>query len=269
MLDPNRRIYSQAPLKLVAFQIRFPQVPSLDNVTPLPAITDALREHYPILGPPPVVEVELTPGMAQQRTRGSRFMNRSRTWSVTLTSEAIAVETSRYLRYELFAEQVEWVLRQVNAIAPLPAVTRLGLRYIDEIDIEGVDELEHWRPWINKDLLVGGLLDGYRTHDYLATVTLGVDALRRMVIRYGRVSQPVVEPNGVLRIDNNPQGPYFLLDIDSFWEPSADKYLEFNTEEVFDVCLELHDPVRDIFERAITPALRERFDAEIPDGAQV
>jgi uncharacterized protein (TIGR04255 family) len=263
MLDPNRPIYPRAPLKLVTFQIRFPQIPELDEVTPAKLITAALRERYPILGgPPPVLQVELGPGQAVQRTRGSRFMNRERTRSVTLTGDSVAVETSQYERYERFAEEVDWVLAQVNDSTPIPAVTRVGLRYIDEIEVEGVTSLSGWRPWINEDLIVGANINGYETKEYLTQLALVVDDVQQMTLRYGRVSQPVVDPKGVLRINGSPLGPYFLLDIDSFWEPSRDAFKEFDAVELRDVCLRLHDPIRDIFERAISSELRHRFAEE-------
>jgi len=263
MLDPDRPIYPSAPLKLVTFQIRFPQVPELDSITPPHGITQALKQRYPILGgPPPVLQLELGPGQSVQRSRGSRLMSRDRTRSVTLIGDFVAIETSRYERYELFADEVDWVLRQIHEITPLPAVTRLGLRYIDEIQVEGVQSIADWSPWIREDLLVGGVVDGYTTDDFLAHIALTVDDGQKMTVRYGRVSQPVVDPNGVLRIDKSPKGPYFLLDIDSYWEPSDESFREFDADEVRDVCLKLHDPIRAIFERAITPQLRALFAGE-------
>ena len=262
MPDPARLIYKDAPLKLVAFQIQFPQVPILDSVSPPNQLVDALRTRYPILGGPPVVELDIGPGQAQQRTRGARFMNRLRTWTVTVDSGAISVETSRYQRYERFAAEVAWVLERVHAVTPIPAVIRLGLRYIDEIEIEGVNALADWKDWIHHDLLVGGIIDDFQTNDYIAQASLELDALRRMTVRYGRVSQPVVNPDGVLKIYNSPTGPYFLLDIDSFWEPSRDEFLEYDAGTVNEVLMTLHEPVRVVFERAITQALRERFGVE-------
>jgi uncharacterized protein (TIGR04255 family) len=263
MLNPDRPIYPNAPLKLVTFQVRFPPVPELDELAPPKLLSDALRERYPILGgPPPVMQLDIGPGQTQQRPRGSRLMDRDRTKNVTLTGDSVALETSRYERYELFAEEIDWVLERVHAATPLPAVMRLGLRYIDEIQIEDVVSLSDWKQWINSDLIVGGVVDGYETLDYLAQMVLAIDELHRMTIRYGRVSQPVVDPNGVLRIDDSPTMPYFLLDIDSFWEPSRDGFKEFDAAEVTAVCLRLHEPIRDIFERAITPDLRSRFAEE-------
>jgi uncharacterized protein (TIGR04255 family) len=186
-------------------------------------------------------------------------MNRDRTRNITLTGEWIAVETSRYERYERFAEEIDWVLERVHPATPLPAVTRIGLRYIDEIQIEGTDALEDWKAWINPDLIVGGVIDGYDTKDYLAQMLLEVDDQRRLTIRYGRVSAPVVDPNGPLKVANSPVGPYFLLDIDSFWEAPADAFEEFDAAQVREESLRLHEPVRDIFERAITTELRNHF----------
>lgn len=263
MLNPDRPIYPNAPLKLVTFQVRFPPVPELDELVPPKQVSEALRERYPILGgPPPVMQLELGPGQAQQRPRGSRLMNRERTTSVTVTGDSAALETSRYERYEHFAAEIDWILHRIHAATPLPAVTRLGLRYIDEIQVDGVATLADWKNWINPDLVVGGVVEGYETRDYLAQMVLTIDEFRRMTIRYGRVSQPVVDPNGVLRINDSPTAPYFLLDIDCAWEPSGDGFKEFDPEEVTAVCMRLHDPIRDIFERAITATLRERFAEE-------
>lgn len=262
MLDPDRPIYPEAPLKLVTFQIQFPRIPDLDDLTPPRDIASALRERYPILGgPPPVLQLDIGPGQSQQRAQGSRLMNMSRTWNVTITGQTVAVETSHYQRYEKLAEEVEWVLERIHAATPIPAVTRLGLRYINEIEMPNIETLADWKEWINPDLIVGGLIGEYRTHDYLAQALIEVDEFRRMAIRYGRISQPVVDPNGVLRIEDSPIGPYFLLDVDSFWEPSRDEYREFNAEEIREVSLTLHDPIRVIFERAITPTLRDHFSA--------
>lgn len=259
MLDPDRPIYPHAPLKLVTFQIRFPPLPDLDDLRPPRELVAALQERYPILGSPPVMQLELGPGQAQQRARGSRLMNRERTKSITLTGDWIAAETSEYERYERFAEEIDWVLERVHAATPLPAVTRLGLRYIDEIQVEGVSDLADWKAWINPDLVVGGVVDGYETKDYLAQILLELDEQRRLTVRYGRVSLPTVDPNGPLRIAGSPTDPYFLLDIDSFWETTSDAFEEFDADVVRTECLRLHEPIRDIFERAITIELRKRF----------
>jgi uncharacterized protein (TIGR04255 family) len=257
VLDPDRSIYEEAPLTLVAFQINFPPVPDLDPQTPQAALLAALKERYPILAGPATMQLDI--GVGGPRPRGAKLTNRERTWAISMTSEWIVLETSRYKRYEKFAEQVDWILERVHEHVSIPAVTRLGLRYIDEIIVEGTETLEAWKPWITWDLIAGGMIEGFDTREYLVQATIDVADLQHLVVRYGRVSQPAANPTGTLRIANSPTEPYFLLDVDSFWEPSTDEFREFSAEEVRAVTLQLHDPVRDVFERAITDALRERF----------
>ena len=188
-------------------------------------------------------------------------MNRHRTWTVALTSESIGIE-ARPAMSAMSASPSTWTgsLRRVNDGSPLPAVTRLGLRYIDEIEVERVDELQDWRPWIREELLAGGLVEGFHTRDYLATVTLDVDPTRRLTVRYGRVSQPVVEPNGPLRITDSPVGPYSSWTSTASREPSTDEYLEFDAEEVLKVCLALHEPVRHVFDARDHSSAPRAFD---------
>lgn len=262
MLDPNRPIYRNAPLKLVTFQIRFPPVPDLDQPTTAREVVDAMRERYPILTDPPLVDVNFGPTGTQERARGIRLMTRDRTRAVGILRDSLTIETSAYLRYELFAEEIDWALKQVNDKHSLPAVTRLGLRYIDEISMDDATEIKDWRPWIDNRLLDGGILDEYRTREFMAQVVLDVAERQRMTVRYGHVTRPIVDPNGPLRIEDPPIGPYFLLDIDSFWEASPSVFEEYDQEEVQRMCLELHEPIRDIFERATTAELREQFSPE-------
>jgi uncharacterized protein (TIGR04255 family) len=267
VLDPNRPIYPRAPLKLVAFQLLFTPVPALDDAHQQQLLYGRLRSRFPILGAPPFVQLDMHPGGAQQTVRGMRVVDRPRTQTIVVASDSLSVETSRYTRYEDFAELLGWVLGEVDAIGHLASTTRIGLRYIDEVEIDGAVHPQDWRPWINNELLVGGIIDGYVTRDYLTGVSLDVAANHRMAVRYGVVSQPVVDPNGTLRIAQSPKGPYFLIDIDSFWQAPQDEFGEFNSDDVLAKCLQLHDPIRDIFERAITPELRERLATPLEENS--
>jgi uncharacterized protein (TIGR04255 family) len=259
MLDPNRRIYPNAPLQLVAFQLQFPPSPVLDDEAAQRDIYQRLRDTLPILGAPPFLHVEVNAGSTTQAAKGIRLLDRQRTTTVALATDSLAIETSRYTRYEEFAELIGRVLHEIDEVGVLSGVTRLGLRYIDEIVVDGVLRLEQWRGWINDDLLVGGILDDYETIDYRGAAVAQIDEGHQMAVRFGVLSEPVVNPQGPLRIPSSPTGPYFLLDIDSYWDPSADELPEFNAEEVLAICERLHQPILNTFERAITDQLRDRF----------
>lgn len=259
-LDPDRPIYPEAPLKLVAFELRFPPQPRLDDPAVHVELFERLRHRLPIIGKPPFMELELGLGPTpRQEPRGLRLLDRERTMTVTLTGEALAIETSRYERYEAFAGLLGEVVSAVHGLVEIPSATRIGLRYIDEIALPGVTGLDGWRPWIHGDLLIGGVLDGYKTKDYRAGVTVEVDDDQVMGVRFGFVQELLVNPDGPLRIVNSPEGEYFLLDIDSSWTASPDRFPEFSVEEMLARCERLHRPIRAVFERAITDKLRQHI----------
>jgi uncharacterized protein (TIGR04255 family) len=76
-------------------------------------------------------------------------------------------------------------------------------------------------------------------------------------MRFGAAEGYAVNPEGPLRIRrvSNP-GPYFLLDVDSFWANDED-LLDFSTETLMEKCDHLHRPIRAIFESVITEQLRD------------
>jgi uncharacterized protein (TIGR04255 family) len=269
-LDPQREIYPNAPLKLVAFELRFPPVPDFETEDGHQQMYRALRDDFPILGPPPAgeLEIDLASGTRTTRPRGLRAMNRDRTCSIVMMREALTVETSSYDRYEDFAQMLKRVLASADAISPIPATQRIGLRYIDEIVVPNADEIRDWSPYIADDLLAPGIVDDYPTLDYRAGIGLAVSDLHKVAVRIGVVSEPVVDPQGPLRISDSPPGSYFLLDIDSSWDAPRDEYPEFDLDQVLEISEDLHEPVRTLFERAIKPKLRDEvFRIDPTEGA--
>jgi len=75
-------------------------------------------------------------------------------------------------------------------------------------------------------------------------------------LRYGATQGWSVDPNGPLRLKSADHGPYFLLDIDSYWTSPAELVPEFALDDALMLCNELHSPVREVFEAAITEKLR-------------
>src|SRR4051794_24335567 len=116
MLDPNRRIYPNAPLQLVAFQLQFPPAPALDDESASRSLYERLHEALPIMGAPPFLQVQVGPAGATQAPRGVRLLNRQRTNTVAVASDSVAVETSCYTRYEDFGTLIERVLVAVDEV---------------------------------------------------------------------------------------------------------------------------------------------------------
>lgn len=259
--DPDREIYPNAPLKLVAFELRFPQAPELAR--PPAQFERAIKHELPILGPvPQEVRIELQPAgpIATQHVGGGlRRLDRRRRRSIVLTPVNLILETSSYTRFEEFREFVDAALRALATSADIPASTRIGVRYIDEIDSALLAQPVHWDRYIAPALL------GAMTHFGTTPVELQTAAIFRpsaedsVVLRYGIANQPVVDPAGPLAITDSPAGEYFLIDIDSSWSAPGDDLPEFNADGVLEHLDRLHAPVREAFEAAITDELREEL----------
>lgn len=254
MLDPSREIYANAPLMLVAFELRFTPIPGLESAK-WEQIYDAIRDTFPIVGPPPRISLQFSPGGAEQKTQGVRLLDRGRTRSAVFYEDAAVVETSQYGRFEDLRELIELVLRSLDQAGPIPAVQRVGLRYIDEIAVPDGDP--DWRRYIDHSLLCPvDMFEEFSAKAYSGSLELDAGERQKVNVNYGIFSEPVVNPQGALQIPESPEGEYFLIDLDSFWVPPESQFLEFQLEHVLKKCEELHDPIRTIFERSITDDLR-------------
>ena len=98
-------------------------------------------------------------------------------------------------------------------------------------------------------------------HDLVLAVSEGLVVFssqgnRALVLRYGAQSDYVVQSTPELRRPLPPPGPFFKLDIDSFWQ-AGDEVPEFDPNSILGQADMLHEPVRGVFESVITDRLRE------------
>lgn len=256
--DPDREIYPNAPLKLVVFELRFPPLVDFDEAQA--RFARAVNNRFPIPGPAPqLTTVGIGPGgpTVHQSVSGVRRLDRRKRLSVVLTPETLVIETSAYGRFEQYADVAGEVLAALASAAEVVAVLRIGLRYIDEIDPQDLPQPVRWTEYIEAQLL--GPLEhfGSMPRELQVASVFRVTQDETLILRYGIVGQPVVDPNGPLVIDHPAEGDRFLIDIDSSWEAPKDDLPEFDADGVLSRLMDLHGPVREYFERTITDKLRD------------
>ena len=156
---PNREVFPNAPLALVAAEIRFTDAARLRQQQTKDEVTIALEERFPFAEPLQQADVNLTPGappQIQQRV-GVVLKNASSTETLTIMSESLTYETTAYTSFEKLIEAVTEACDALDAAKVRPAVQRVGLRYIDELRVpEQVTDVRQWSTWIN-DRLIGHL----------------------------------------------------------------------------------------------------------------
>lgn len=263
MLDPDREVYPNAPLQYVACEVRYPYHPGV--VTALEGFFRVLGSDFPIVEPATETTIMIGPAgpiSTPTDTKTVRFMSRDRRLAIAITPTQLIVDTTRYSRFEEFRGWLEAGLRGLSTLEiPVAGAVRIGLRYIDEVRIPGVGEtVESWVPFIGAPLLAatGVTIDGHSPASTQGTIQFDLGLGHAVVMRYGSLSGRSVGDAPLAPRRPLQDGPYFLLDLDSFSAKGIEE-VGFDANEVLCRVEELHSPVRDLFEASITERLREVF----------
>lgn len=272
MSADNHAVYPNAPVALVTIEVRFPGAVG----APLPAAVQ--RAFGEILGSDwvydePAAPLTLNIGLpltGQPMIQGPgggtggamlRFADRVRTTAVALTAGSVSVETTDYENWPAFRSVIATAVRAAGELLRPAGVNRVGLRYIDEIRVPGLDDPARWSEWLNSAILPptpeAMSAAGDRLLNWNGASLYGIGEDRSLVLRYGpQPAQPgfSVNPDGPLRrLGPRPQGAYFLMDFDSFWQPS--RIPIWANDEVTQAADELRRPVRALFDELITERL--------------
>ncbi len=250
--------------------MRIPHVPKLATQEGASGIYELLRDLVPvILGPGPTpFQFALPPAnfSFSAGTAQTRMVNRERSLSVIAAPGAVIVENSAYVCFEDFLEVIRRALTAAAETAPIAGMQRIGIRYIDEIRVPGIERPADWTEYINGSLLcVTGLSERFPPQRTEGLAEFYVADGRLTVMRFGVMTGRVVEQEGhPLRLRQTDDGPFFLIDLDSFWTAAEEKMPEFDVEEVIGIVKLLRDPVRTLFEASVTDRLRnEVFRKEV------
>jgi uncharacterized protein (TIGR04255 family) len=258
----GREIYPSAPIRYVACEVRFPYWPPLTGDPATQQLHSMLGSLFPVVEPGAESTVVLLPqgSLPASDVRTVRFLARSRQRAVYFTPTQLLVETTDYQCFEDFREDVRVAIEALASVGDgVAGVSRIGLRYIDEIRLPSpVEGPSDWRGYIDDRLLapldiqagsvgVGG---------YQGLLRYDLSKGRGVAMRYGALRGRAVGESPLNLRGPASDGPYFLVDIDSYWV--ADEGLQsFDTGLIRETCDELHRPIRDLFESSITDRLRD------------
>lgn len=84
------------------------------------------------------------------------FHDKNREKSLVISPEAIILSTKSYKSYEIFSSDFFHVLNAINEVQRDIPVSRIGVRYVNVIDIPSGDPLK-WSGYINESML--GIID--------------------------------------------------------------------------------------------------------------
>jgi uncharacterized protein (TIGR04255 family) len=136
-----------APLVRVIAQVRFPMIASIPKPAFIGTFQEAIRDRYTDLSwvEPQATGVALGPeGIAVAREGGLwRFETPGDGWSVSLAPQFVALEATRYSSRTDFLERLKLVLEAIAEHVKPRTAQRLGVRYVDRLDRQRVEEIAH------------------------------------------------------------------------------------------------------------------------------
>ena len=136
----ERVIYKRNPLIEVVCQLRFPPILKISHQEPV-EFQDEIRFRYPLFEttkaqvPSDILKIVQQFGLPLplQTDTAYSFKSEDQRWSLSITKDFIALNTSSYERYEQFKQRFEEALEIFERIYKPSFYTRVGLRYQDLI----------------------------------------------------------------------------------------------------------------------------------------
>lgn len=270
----NREVFPNTPLALVVAEVRFTDSPRLRQQDILDNIAIALEERFPFVNQMTgVVQFTVTnPGRGDsshiepvqtEQPRRVVLTNATGTESITISPTSFTYETTNYREFDDLRQAVIQGCNALIAANVRPALTRVGLRYIDEVRVpEPVTDVRAWGKWIDSRLVdplaIGPEQAPVRNAQGLITYELG--EAKGLNFQYAAINHgAVVEPMFLKRRHFDP-GPFFVLDFDGFQDFAADgSAVPLNAEVVANILSAVHGPAGAAFQQAITNEARVLF----------
>lgn len=263
---PLREVFPSSPLALVAAEVRFNDSPRLRQQETIDAISIALEPVLPVQQQVQQQEIQVrSDGLPQVSQTNSRtFKNLSSTAIATLASDRLSLETTTYLHFPEFREQMLSCCRALVDAGVTPAIRRIGLRYIDEIRVPDavISEIRDWSNWIDASLLGQLSLgpEGGTVVKAEGAVTFRLSGRLGLNFRFAAMPQGVVvSPAALVRPQFDQSQPFFVLDFDGYREFAGPDATLLSVDAVIQTLDAVHDPLGATFQASITDQARDIF----------
>jgi len=257
----EQEVYPSAPVVVATVEVRHTETPSLTQPE-RKEVKQALSQWAPIQRSSKQLIVTGVVGVAgasdQAFEEFPKYFSRDSMLAISFRKEAVVIEATRYNGWLDFKKIIKAAVQARAGIGVPDAVERVGIRYLNEIRPED-DPSINWTDWLNPAVLGPielGESVGLEAKQWQGQAVYGPEDGRSLVLRYAPGEGQAVEAGQELVRSKFTPGPFMWIDIDSFWMHEA-TLPEFDTEAILAKCVDLHTPLRTLFEKLVTPKLRE------------
>lgn len=209
-------VLASSPIVLTICQVRFTPVLSIADATFVAPFQRAIQQKYPVTIKGENVELQFGFGAAaaelQQGGRSPhwQFSDQQDNWKVTLSEGSISLETRTYEEFSDFVSRLREVLAPLIEHVNPSVVTRIGLRYINEIRLGNLELIDAINPQLLGALAVSTIAD--RASSAVQEILLEYPQNQRIRIRHGRFPHgTTVQPRAG---ETAGADSFYLLDFD-------------------------------------------------------
>lgn len=262
----NREVFAQPPVVLVTAEVRFTDAPRLRQQQTLDAVAIAVDRRFPLSTPVGGVGVvSAGPGAAPQlaQRHGVVLRDAEGTGALTVTPSWLSYQTTDYRGFDAVQDVLIDACQTLTQLDVRPAVTRIGLRYVDEVRFpDAPSDPRGWSRWIEPALLAPLMVGAGSpvSHGVQGGASFGLER-GRLDFRYSTLAAGATGVPAYLRRRPFTPGPFFALDFDGFEEFGADPMVFLDAAVIADVLPALHDATGSAFQRSITDEARALFRA--------
>lgn len=235
-----------APLVRVIAQVRFPTILSIRNPEEVATFQENVRSAYPILNQEQVRRVVLNadpPASPKiQEDVVWRFHDRDRKWRVSLATDFVALETSRYDNRRDFLTRLQSIVGAVETTMNPQEALRLGIRYIDRITGPALRDVS---KLIRREVLGVSLCPIGEAAETVLTETQFRAQEGSLQARWGLLpANGTIDPGTLEPIDE----PSWILDLDM----SSSEPLDFSADVLGNTAERFTERVYSVFRWMVT-----------------
>ncbi len=246
---------TDAPLVRVIAQVRFPEILAIEQREFVAPFQEAIRSKYPVLRQEQTQGVLVGPGgISPVKAKTAwRFSDLEKQWRVSLTPEFVALETTKYTSRSDFISRLRDVLGAFDDRVEPKLVDRLGIRYIDRITGQAVDDISTLvRPEIGG--ISGTLLAAHVVHA-LSETMFELDGAR-FVARWGRLEPgKTIDPSAIEPTDEKS----WILDLDMFSATAV----SFTVDQVVEDARRYAEQIHKFFRWAVKDDFLRRYGGKL------
>ncbi len=229
-------------------------LPGMDLALPAPLTEEAIRA-FPIPEPHDVLSHEVQFGpegvtkASEERIKEWHFHGKERTKTLTIGRQVVLVRHKMYQTYDPIKAEFVRILEQIDNLFPNIQAARIGLRYINQIELTEGNPTD-WSAYIAPELLslfrFPSDVDQAALSRILHNLELSYDTFN-LRCRFG-----MHNPDYPARIKRK----IFILDLDSYVQSVVE------VKEISRLLDEFHSTIQRYFEQSITDNLRRIMNAD-------